>query len=216
MELNLEPQHADIQYQLVFKKPIVRVTQGENRALFIEKLIDTFSLRASEINIPGQVSSNDVTFQKFYGRCRCKVITGADEASATLTNPGNIEQAKQLLSMFQSLFESEVAVQKLSIRRQLSSDGSVDEYLNEIVPNIPIALKENTTSKGCVFEFKYSQEGLTVKFMLEKSMANENWLFQFVDFFIVDKNLDFESTFRLVFEKYDNINKEFGLIMGDK
>jgi hypothetical protein len=214
MRLELQPAVGDVQYQFAFKTPSVSFLLGDSRFEIIENCINLFSLRAADLTFNNTFGQNNIVFKKFFDQCILEVSLGADEVNVTVGRAENVEQVHDLLKKVVSLFGSQdFGSQKITIRRQLSTDGDVDKYLSEIAPNVPDSLSNNISSRGIIHTIEFKDLNLTVKYMIEKSASLERGVFQFVDFFFLPNLYNFEETFDVVSNKYDFINKEYGLLL---
>lgn len=216
MELILKPESADVQYHLFFTKPLMHLLYLDERFNLIENCIDTFSLRMADIVFDQSLGANSFSFKKYISNSMLDVSLGADEAKVVLRNPANVEQAAELLKLFNLLFESEEATKKIIIRRQLSSADNTEKYFSKMVSGLPTKMSNNIKSVGFNFELYYDEFNLKIKTIIEKSISLDNGVFEFFEFLFLDSTHEFDDIYKVTYDQYYQINKDLGLVVEEE
>jgi hypothetical protein len=210
MELIVKPVSMDISYQVVFKEALLEAIKEEGKIALIGKFLKTFELSVDAIRFSLESqSSKYMQFSKYYGLIRLDVSFGFEKVEALIMNPQSEAQVLDLFGKVSQVFENiPISVQKISIRRQLSTDGDVNAFLESLNPYCPEKLKEFVQGRGVSYAFKIPENNLIINFTIVNSLFVPGGIYISIENEFAPNLYDFQDTFKIVKEYADLIVAE--------
>ena len=213
MELVVKPIRTDLVYQIFFKESALELAKEESRISLISKILKAFGLRLNDIKSNNETPSNDyIHFSRFYGPSFFDVAFGLEEVSATLQTPQNEAQVVDLYGRLFQIFEKRpISFQKMTIQRQLSTEGDATAFLKSLNPHSPDNFEKLLHGRGVYYSLKIPEHELTIFITLVDSLFVEGGLYLSVENQFLPNLYDFENAFKITKDHYDFILKGLNL-----
>jgi len=214
MELVVKPTWTYLLYQVFFKEVMLElVIKEELRLPLINKFLKAFELRLNDIKFNMQtMSDNYIQFSKFYEQALFNVSFGLEEASATLKAPQNEVQVADLYGkLFQIFQDIPIAIQKMTIQRQLSTEGDATSFLKSLNPHCPSNFEKLLQGGGVFYTLKIPENEMTIYITLVESIFIPGGLYLSIENIFSPNIYDFQNAFEISKERHDFILKELNL-----
>ena len=213
MPLLLEPRDVSITYLAEFKEPQIEQVREDSRITLAQKLITKFNLRLNDIKYDvASISDKYVKFSKFYGRTFLDVSFGLEQIFATLNNPSELRQIKEIFFPVFDLFEGfPIKSQRFGIQQQCSTKEDFGAFIGKLSPYSPLYLKDVISGRGITYHLNLKEDNLAAFVTVSDSLFIDKGAFVFVQFDFSPNKYDPQKTFELAQTHFNFILKGLDL-----
>lgn len=218
MKLVLRPAGADIIYRAFFREPILEHSRDEPRFALVRTIMKNYIIRLNDIKFNHErPSDNWISFSKFYGRTFFTASLGVEEVNATLREPTEESQVRDIYNRFYELFsEFDLSTQRMNVHRQFFSEGNVQEYLGTLNPYTPANFVDLVDGRGISYQLKVTKHDLRVFITAVNSFFIENGLYLSVEFNFLPNKYDFPTAYNIARDHYKFILAELNLVIKEE
>jgi len=215
MKLTVEPASTDLFYKVLFQEPILDHVKIETLPTIMSRIAKVFGLRLNNIKINNEApSDNFIHFASFSGPSAFDVSFGLEEVSARLVSPISEEQVLDLYGKLAQFFEGDpLTSQIMNIQQQLSTDGDVAAFFEELNPIVPNGFEESLDGRGVIYKLKEAEHELDVHITLAPSIILQNGVFMFMEYGFSPNPYNLQDALKIVKAHRENVFKVLNLEM---